>query len=501
MGRQHRTGRSSGRGRGCAAITAGLVLVLAIGSKASEDWVADLNEGMQRAGASGKDLLVNFTGTEWCGPCEELERDVLDRPSFLEAARRAFVLVELDYPASDEDLPDGIRDDFIAWRERYGIHAFPTVILADAEGMPYAITGNIGVGPGEYVRHLETLKAIRAERDAAFDEAAESRGSERAGHLDEALSALRSGFGGPVAENRDGALVQFYRRQVEEVLAIAEAEGLDELASRYERVLHSDREQRRVAALYDRLQEIEDSEGLVAAIEAVDRAIEASESTGLRNQLRGTRLIYLGWSDRNAEALAYAEELSRDGSYSAEERRWFRERMAFNLKQLDRIDEAAAVFDELIAEAEADARTATAAERRAMADYHDWKATYLVMAGRTRDALETRDAARQYIDRGTSGWMDNECKQADLLSELSRIDEAVAVLDGVADCEGFDALDRAGLLAETALLLGRDGRGNEAIARADRAEVALSQFEPDHGDLPYVEIIRGKIEAARGEGP
>ena len=499
MGRQHRNESLSGWGR--AAIAAGLVLASAIDSRAGEDWVTDVDEGRRYAEAEGKDLLINFTGTEWCGPCETLERDVLDQPEFLDAADRAFILVELDYPASDEDLPGDVRDDFIEWRDRYGIRAFPTVILADDAGLPYAITGNLGIGPEAFVRHLDTLRSIREVRDAAFAKASNSRGAERAGHLDEGLSTLRSGFGGPVAEDRDGVLLRFYRPRVEEVLAIARAQGLNELVDKYELVFTADREHRSTAAIEDRLDAIRNSDGLDAAIGAADRAIEEADSVALRNRLRVIRLVYLEWSDRNEEALAFAEGLSGDASFSDEERRWFRDRAAFNLKNLGRIDEAAAVFDGLIAEALADGRTTADPDRRTMAGYHDTKAAYLAGAGRFNEALETREAARQYTDLGTSDWINNECFRAELLIKLGRVDDAVAVLDAAAECGTLDDLDRAGLLAESALNMSKAGRREEAIARANRAEQFLSKFEPEHADLPFVEIIREKIETAQREGP
>ena len=58
-------------------------------------------------------------------------------------------------------------------------------------------------------------------------------------------------------------------------------------------------------------------------------------------------MISLEWASRNEEALAAARELAADESYSAEDRRFFRTRIAYDLGRIHRDDEALATYDEL----------------------------------------------------------------------------------------------------------------------------------------------------------
>src|SRR5262249_10292960 len=141
------------------------------------------------AAKDGKDLFILFTGTEWCSPCVQFEADVLSRPEFPRGAG-PFVLVKLEFPKSDDEMPADRRDDLIAWRERYGVRAFPSVFLADAAGRPYAATGHLGIGAAEYVQRLGKLREAKGRRDAALSKASTATGAEKARQLDAALSAL-----------------------------------------------------------------------------------------------------------------------------------------------------------------------------------------------------------------------------------------------------------------------------------------------------------------------
>jgi len=486
-------GRLRIRGRVVFALAVGGLLLSSRGVSAGDRWLPDLDEGRRLAAARGKDLLINFTGTAWCAPCVELEYDIFEQPEF-EPVSEHFVLVRLDFPASEEDLPPELREKYVAWKERYGIRAFPTVILADATGRPYALTGNVGLGPDDYVRHLSELRTIRERRDAALSEASRSQGLVKARHLDKALSALREGFGSRDGESmKEDSLVRFYRPQIEQLLALAGVEEGAALRDTYQDVLEAERERGRIREIDERLQAIQDEEGLDAAIGFVDRELARARTPEPRNQLRLTRLILLEWANRHEEALSYAEQCIEDDSYSSESRRWFRERMAYDLEKLGRIDEAVAMLDAAI--------TAGAGDPETTRELHETKARLLARTGRFREALETWETASRGLKPGTLDWSASKFFRADLMMRLGWLDDAVAVLDALADTEGVDALDRAGALAEAALLLSKAGRHREALERTRLAEASLAGAEPSNVDLPIVEVIRGKIEAVRADAP
>src|SRR5271166_4299652 len=115
-------------------------------------WLRDLDAAKKEAKSSHKDILIVFTGKGWCYPCQLLEREVLTQPAFVRRVHGNYVLVELDFTYADTKEEEARKLRFHNLGERYLVRGFPTVVLADADGLPYAIwTGysqGIGVTPG-----------------------------------------------------------------------------------------------------------------------------------------------------------------------------------------------------------------------------------------------------------------------------------------------------------------------------------------------------------------
>lgn len=142
------------------------------------------------AAEGSKDLFLEFTGSDWCPPCMKLNEEVFSKDEFLAGTKDHFVLVKLDFPRDDSKLTDEVKEQNQGLAEKYGVQGFPTVLLCDAQGRPYAATGYRPGGPEEYVKHLEELRAKRVERDAAFKTAESSEGVAKAKALFAALEAM-----------------------------------------------------------------------------------------------------------------------------------------------------------------------------------------------------------------------------------------------------------------------------------------------------------------------
>ncbi|MCM8769210.1 MAG: trimethylamine methyltransferase family protein, partial [Candidatus Omnitrophica bacterium] len=88
------------------------------------------------------------------------------------------------------------------WRKKLEPQGFPVIYLTDATGRPYAETGYQPGGAEKFLADLEQLRQKGEQRDKALEAAANSSGSERAKHLDEALTAVG-----------DALAVKFYRQE------------------------------------------------------------------------------------------------------------------------------------------------------------------------------------------------------------------------------------------------------------------------------------------------
>ena len=121
-------------------------------------WLTDFEKAKQAAKAQGKDLLVNFSGSDWCSWCIKLDKEVFSAHEFLSEADKHFVLVLVDFPNNKSKQSPALQNQNEQLAEKFQIQFFPTVLLMDADGNPYAKTGYQEGGPGVYLKHLKTLR-------------------------------------------------------------------------------------------------------------------------------------------------------------------------------------------------------------------------------------------------------------------------------------------------------------------------------------------------------
>ena len=107
--------------------------------RAGESWYLELEEGRAAAQAQGKDLLIDFGGSDWCAPCKWLKERVLSKADFIGRASGAFVLVDIDLLVRNT-IPADRKARYEKLQDQYGIESFPTVVLATADGRAYART-------------------------------------------------------------------------------------------------------------------------------------------------------------------------------------------------------------------------------------------------------------------------------------------------------------------------------------------------------------------------
>jgi thioredoxin-related protein len=171
----------------CAAIAALTGFALAGG----ESWTSDFAAAKKQATESKHDLLIDFTGSDWCGWCIKLKDEVFNHDAFKDGVKDRFVLVEIDFPRDKSKLSEEIQSQNKELGEAFAVQGYPTIVLADAEGRPYAYTGYQPGGPEKYLEHLGELQSRKAARDEALEAAGKLDGAEQANALIAALDALQ----------------------------------------------------------------------------------------------------------------------------------------------------------------------------------------------------------------------------------------------------------------------------------------------------------------------
>jgi len=122
------------------------------------DWITDLALAQKTAREENKDILLFFTGSDWCGFCIKLEKAVLTTPEFSEFIADKYVPVVLDFPNKTE-LPEELAEQNQRLKDELGATGFPAVFIADPNILPYGKIGGFS-GAEAYWASLKQVAEV-----------------------------------------------------------------------------------------------------------------------------------------------------------------------------------------------------------------------------------------------------------------------------------------------------------------------------------------------------
>jgi thioredoxin-related protein len=113
-----------------------LLSVLLIASHtalAAAGWTDNYEKALAQAKAEKKLVLLDFTGSDWCGWCMKLDKEVFSKADFKAFAKDNLVPVTLDFPHGKK-LPKHTADQNAKLQHEHKVNGFPTLVLLDADG-------------------------------------------------------------------------------------------------------------------------------------------------------------------------------------------------------------------------------------------------------------------------------------------------------------------------------------------------------------------------------
>ncbi len=131
-------------------------------------WLTNIDEAYAESQKSGKPILANFTGSDWCGWCKKLTADVFIHEDFKTWAEKNVVLLELDYPRR-KVVPQHIQAQNSNLQQAFQVQGYPTVWLfnlnKDNEKNQFTVDalGKTGYTKtvGEFTSSLEEMMAAK----------------------------------------------------------------------------------------------------------------------------------------------------------------------------------------------------------------------------------------------------------------------------------------------------------------------------------------------------
>ncbi len=119
-------------------------------------WNTDLAKAQEQAKKENKLVMLDFTGSDWCGWCIKLNKDVFSTQEFADYAKKNLVLVEVDFPRHKELAADQKKANQ-ALQEKYKIEGYPTIIVLNPEGKKLGDLGYMN-SPKPFIKKLDDLK-------------------------------------------------------------------------------------------------------------------------------------------------------------------------------------------------------------------------------------------------------------------------------------------------------------------------------------------------------
>jgi len=98
----------------------------------NEGWLVNLEEAYQESKDTGKPIMANFTGSDWCGWCKRLTKSVFIHDEFKDWAKDNVVLLELDFPRRKQ-LPQEIKAQNANLQQAFGVRGYPTIWVFDLD--------------------------------------------------------------------------------------------------------------------------------------------------------------------------------------------------------------------------------------------------------------------------------------------------------------------------------------------------------------------------------
>jgi len=135
-------------------LTAILIATLSAAT-AGDDWMTNYKDALAKAKAENRPVLVDFTGSDWCGWCIKLDEQTFSKKAFQDFAKDNLVLLEIDFPQGKKQ-PAELKAQNEKLQKEFGVRGFPTLVLLNSEGKEIARNpGFLAGGPDAMINWVQ----------------------------------------------------------------------------------------------------------------------------------------------------------------------------------------------------------------------------------------------------------------------------------------------------------------------------------------------------------
>ena len=126
----------------------------------SQNWQTDFEQAKKIAADQNKNIIIVFSGSDWCAPCIKLDKNVWQSEVFKTEAAKDWVLVKADFPRKKaNELSKEQTEHNRELAEKYNIEgSFPLVVLLEKNGKILGKMGFKNVSPEDYIKMIHALE-------------------------------------------------------------------------------------------------------------------------------------------------------------------------------------------------------------------------------------------------------------------------------------------------------------------------------------------------------
>jgi len=138
-------------------VTALLLAFVSTAFSGESKWHTDYAKALEEAKAQNKVVLLDFTGSDWCGWCMKLKDESLDKPAFKHYAQNNLVLVEVDFP-HNKSQQEKVKEQNQQLAKQFNVHGYPCLVLIDKDQRVLGRQGGyLAGGPSALIAKLNTF--------------------------------------------------------------------------------------------------------------------------------------------------------------------------------------------------------------------------------------------------------------------------------------------------------------------------------------------------------
>ena len=138
-----------------------MILFLFIGTLSySQNWKTNFEEAKAQSISENKNILLVFSGSDWCAPCIKLENTIWKSEDFKKESEQKWIIYKADFPKKKANLLSAeLTASNKKLAEQYNKSGnFPLVLLLDKTGSVLGITGYKNITPQEYIQIIHSFE-------------------------------------------------------------------------------------------------------------------------------------------------------------------------------------------------------------------------------------------------------------------------------------------------------------------------------------------------------